>query len=144
VAILLAACASKEPPPTQVFLQFQASADLNPSANGEAAPVRVRLYQLKNGVAFSRADYFALADAPQTTLAADLIEQDELLIQPGEHQELERTLDAGARLLGIVVAYRDLDSAIWRQLITVPANQVSRYDIRLGARAVSAEPTPEK
>jgi len=141
---LLAACASEAPPPppTKVLLQFQAAADLNPSASGQAAPVRVRLYELKGGAAFNRADYFSLVDAPQATLAADLVEQDELLIQPGAQQSLERTLDEATRLLGIVVAYRDLDSAVWRQLIEVPANQTSQYNIALGARAVSAAPTP--
>ncbi|PAU61561.1 type VI secretion system-associated lipoprotein [Pseudomonas sp. PIC25] len=142
-ALLLAACAS-EPPPTRVLLQFQASADLNPSASGQAAPVRVRLYELKSGAAFSRADYFSLVESPQATLAADLIEQDELLIQPGDRQELERALDASTRLLGIVVAYRDLDSAVWRQLVSIPANEESRFDITLGARAVSAMPAEEK
>ena len=143
-ALLLTACATSEPPATRVLLQFQASADLNPSTSGQAAPVRVRLYELKSGAAFSRADYFSLVESPQATLAADLIEQDELLIQPGDRQELERTLDASTRLLGIVVAYRDLDSAVWRQLVSIPANEESRFDITLGARAVSATPAEEK
>ncbi len=145
-ALLLSACASSEPPPppTRVLLQFQASADLNPSASGQPAPVRIRLFELKSGAAFNRADYFSLVESPQATLAADLVEQDELLLQPGDRQALERTLDAATRLLGIVVAYRDLDSAVWRQLVTVPANQESRFDIALGARAVTAVPVKEK
>jgi len=141
VALLCAACASETPPPpTKVLLQFQAATDLNPSGSGQAAPVRVRLYELKSGAAFSRSDYFSLVDAPQTVLAADLVEQDELLIRPGEQQSLERTLDDATRLLGIVVAYRDLDSAVWRQLIPVKVNETSQYSITLAARGVSATP----
>lgn len=140
VASLLSACASDPapPPPTIVVLQFQAAADLNPSADGQAAPVRVRLYELKSGAVFSRADYFSLVDAANATLAADLLEQDELLIQPGQQLTLQRQLDEQSRLLGLVVAYRELDSAVWRQLVSIPSHQTSQLNVALGARAVSA------
>lgn len=144
MALLLTACASDpEPPaPTIVVLQFQAAADLNPSADGQAAPVRVRLYELKSGAAFSRADYFSLVDAANATLSSDLLEQDELLIQPGQQLTVERQLDEQSRLLGFVVAYRQLDSAVWRQLVDIPSNQTSQLSISLGATAISAVPTP--
>jgi len=61
-AILLTACASS-PRPTVVVMHIQAAADLNPTAGGQATPVRVRLYELKSGAVFSRADYFSLVDA---------------------------------------------------------------------------------
>lgn len=140
VAFLLSACASDPAPPapTIVVLQFQAAADLNPSPNGQAAPVRVRLYELKSGAAFSRADYFSLVDAANATLAADLLEQDELLIQPGQQLTLQRQLDEQSRWLGLVVAYRQLDSAVWRQLVSIPSHRTSQLNVSLGARAVSA------
>ena len=144
MALLLTACASDpEPPaPTIVVLQFQAAANLNPSPDGQAAPVRVRLYELKSGAAFSRADYFSLVDAANATLSSDLLEQDELLIQPGQQLTVERQLDEQSRLLGFVVAYRQLDSAVWRQLVDIPSNQTSQLSINLGATAISAVPTP--
>ena len=142
--LLLSACASDPAPPapTIVVLQFQAAADLNPSPDGQAAPVRVRLYELKSGAAFSRADYFSLVDAANATLATDLLEQDELLIQPGQQLTVERQLDEQSRLLGFVVAYRQLDSAVWRQLVNIPSNQTSQLSISLGAKAISAVPAP--
>lgn len=142
LVVLLSACASEPPPPapTVVRLQFQAQADLNPSASGQAAPVRVRLYELKSGAAFSRADYFSLVEAANAALGSDLVEQDELLIQPGEQLIVDRTLDEQSRLLGFVVAYRDLDDSVWRQLVNIPAHKTSVLNVSLGPRAVSAVP----
>lgn len=146
LALLLTACASDPASlPTVVRLQIQAANDLNPSLGGQPAPVRVRLYELKSGAAFSRADYFSLVEAANATLGGDLVEQDELLIQPGEQLILERTLDEQSRLLGFVVAYRELDDSVWRQLVNIPARKTSSLAVTLGARAVSAVPaTPAK
>lgn len=138
--ILLTACASS-PRPTVVVMHIQAAADLNPSADGQATPVRVRLYELKSGAAFSRADYFSLVDAASATLATDLVAQDELLIQPGQQLTLERTLDEQSRLLGLLVSYRELDSAVWRQLVSIPGNETTPLTVSLTARAISTAPT---
>ncbi len=138
--LLLTACASN-PRPTVVVMYIQAAADLNPSAGGQATPVRVRLYELKSGAAFGRADYFSLVDAASTTLSTDLVAQDELLIQPGQQLTLERTLDEQSRLLGLVVSYRELDSAVWRQLVSIPSNETTPLTVSLTARAISTAST---
>ncbi|MEN0105803.1 MAG: type VI secretion system lipoprotein TssJ [Pseudomonas sp.] len=143
--VLLAACASSEPPPpppTKVQLHYFASQELNPSPGGEAAPVRVRLFELKNTTAFTRADYFSLVGNAQSVLASDLVEQDEVLIKPGDYLEVERTLDDNTRQLGVIAGYRDLDDAIWRQVISVPAHQTTAIDVTLGKRALSVAPSP--
>ncbi|AZD30300.1 type VI secretion system lipoprotein TssJ [Pseudomonas chlororaphis] len=142
-AVLLTACASSPPPPTPtvVVMHIQAAADLNLSAGGQATPVRVRLYELKSGGAFSRADYFSLVNATGATLSADLVAQDELLIQPGQRLTLERTLDEQSRLLGLVVSYRELDSAVWRQMVSIPSNETTPLTVSLTARAISAAAT---
>ncbi|QLL16164.1 type VI secretion system lipoprotein TssJ [Pseudomonas chlororaphis] len=142
-AVLLTACTSSPPPatPTVVVMHIQAAADLNLSAGGQATPVRVRLYELKSGAAFSRADYFSLVNATGATLSADLVAQDELLIQPGQRLTLERTLDEQSRLLGLVVSYRELDSAVWRQMVSIPSNETTPLTVSLTARAISAAAT---
>lgn len=148
MAALLSACASEPekdappPPPTVVQLQIEASADLNALPGGAGTPVRVRLYELRNATTFSRADYFSLVDKAQATLAADLVAQDELLVKPSDRQMQERTLDEGTRQFGIVVGYRELDAAVWRDVITVPLNQTSAYSLKFGARGVTVAPAP--
>ncbi|MGY4817758.1 type VI secretion system lipoprotein TssJ [Pseudomonas chlororaphis subsp. piscium] len=141
--LLLTACASSPPPPnpTVVVMHIQAAADLNLSAGGQATPVRVRLYELKSGAVFSRADYFSLVNATSTTLSTDLVAQDELLIQPGQQLTLERKLDEQSRLLGLVVSYRELDSAVWRQMVSIPSNETTPLTVSLTARAINAAAT---
>ncbi len=149
--VLLSACSKDSPvepavtdaapPATGITLYFSAAAGLNPGASGTPAPVRVRIYELKNSAAFARADYFALAERAQATLAADLIDQDEVLLQPGEQLRLERPLDPATRQVGLVVGYREVDQAQWRSVLSVPPRD---YQISLDVRAVrSAVATPQ-
>ncbi|NWA04923.1 type VI secretion system lipoprotein TssJ [Pseudomonas gingeri] len=144
--LLLSACARDAAAPAPVdapiadsatlVLNFHAIAGLNPGANGAPAPVRVRIFELKNTANFSRADYFALAERAQATLGADLIDQDEVLVQPGEQLSVERPLNPATRQVGLVVGYREIDQALWRNVLNVPPRQVTDYQISLDVRAV--------
>ena len=144
-ALLLTACAkdAANPQPEEaeadtaaIELHFHAIAGLNPGATGQPAPVRVRIFELKNAATFGRSDYFALAERAQATLGADLIDQDEVLIQPGQQLSLQRDLDPSTRHIGILVGYRELDQSLWRTVINVPAREYTEYQISLDVRAV--------
>ncbi|UVK98719.1 type VI secretion system lipoprotein TssJ [Pseudomonas sp. B21-048] len=146
-ALLLTACAkdAAKPQPEEaeaeadtaaVELHFHAIAGLNPGATGQPAPVRVRIFELKNAATFGRSDYFALAERAQATLGADLIDQDEVLIQPGQQLSLQRDLDPATRHIGVLVGYRELDQSLWRTVMTVPPRQYTEYQISLDVRAV--------
>ncbi|MGI3744624.1 MAG: type VI secretion system lipoprotein TssJ [Janthinobacterium lividum] len=152
IALLLAGCAKNgQTPPSAdapekaadaatVELHFNAVAGLNPGANGQPAPVRVRIFELKNTASFLRADYFALAERAQATLGADLIDQDEVLVQPGQQLTLSRDLNSTTRQIGLVVGYREIDQAQWRTVVTVAPRKVGAFQIGLDARAVTSAP----
>jgi len=143
LAALLAGCASEPPPPpppTVVQLHLLGSGELNPSPAGDPAPVRIRLYELKNTNAFARADFFTLIDKPEGALGADLVAHDELLLRPGEQKQLERTLDDATKYLAVVVGYRDLDHAFWRQVIAVREQKTTPYDVMVGRYALAITP----
>ncbi|WP_460143895.1 type VI secretion system lipoprotein TssJ [Pseudomonas sp. S2_A02] len=146
-ALLLTACAkdAAKPQPEEaeaeadtaaVELHFHAIAGLNPGATGQPAPVRVRIFELKNAATFGRSDYFALAERAQATLGTDLIDQDEVLIQPGQQLSLQRDLDPATRHIGVLVGYRELDQSLWRAVMNVPPRQYTEYQISLDVRAV--------
>ena len=145
--LLLTACAKDAAPPApeaqidtaSVELHFHAISGLNPGTAGQPAPVRVRIFELKNAATFSRADYFALADRAQSTLGLDLLDQDEVVIQPGQQLSIQRDLDPATRQIGLLVGYRELDRAQWRTVLTVPARQYTEYQISLDVRAVRAD-----
>ncbi|NBB10711.1 type VI secretion system lipoprotein TssJ [Pseudomonas sp. SLFW] len=146
MALLLVSCAKNAEPPqpvdttpdaSTVTLHFSAASGLNPGSNGQPAPVRVRIFELKNAASFGRADYFALAERAPSALAADLIDQDEVLLQPGQDLTLERHLNEATRQVGLAVGYREIDQAQWRALLSVTPRQASEYQIHLDTHAVS-------
>jgi type VI secretion system protein VasD len=150
MALWLVACAKNAESPqsvektsdaTTLALHFDAVAGLNPGANGQPAPVRVRIYELKNTASFARADYFALAERAQATLGADLIDQDEVLVQPGQHLSLNRSLNNATRQIGLVVGYREIDQARWRTVLAVEPGQTSEFQVWLDTRVVSSHST---
>lgn len=126
------------PGSTVVVLQLQAGEALNPTTEGHSAPVRVRLLELRSAAAFSRADYFSLAERADATLGDELVAQDEWLLHPGQTRDLTRTLESETRHLGILVGYRDIDRAQWRLVLEPQQNALSHYRIDLGVNAVSA------
>lgn len=144
LALLLGACASDPPPPppTLVELTLMASDQLNPTPLGSAAPLRIKLYQLKSTAIFERADFFALFGNGSATLGGELVEEEELLLRPGETLPLQREMGETATYLGVVAGYRDLDRAVWRRAVAVPAQQTSRMIITFDARSVVIAPTP--
>lgn len=143
LVLLLGACASDPPPPpTLVELTLMASDRLNPTALGSAAPLRIKLYQLKGTATFDRADFFALFDKGSATLGAERVEEEELLVRPGETLTLQREIDDAASHLGVVAGFRDLDRAIWRRAVAVAPQQTSRMIITFDARSVVIAPAP--
>ena len=134
-----ASAAEVEANSAAVELHFHAIAGLNPGANGQAAPVRVRIFELKNAATFGRSDYFALADRAQSTLGLDLLDQDEVMVQPGQQLSIQRDLDPSTRQIGLLAGYRELDRAQWRTVLNVPPRQYTEYQISLDVRAVRAD-----
>jgi len=123
LALLLAACASGDPKPhepLQMNLTVNAATTVNPDDQGRAAPIVVRVYELKTDNAFKAADYFSLHDKDKTVLADDLVKRDEFMLRPGEHRTIRRTTDPATTTLGILAEYRDLPHTVWRTTHVLP------------------------
>jgi type VI secretion system protein VasD len=116
----LVACSSAPPKPQLVKLTFVVSADVNPDSQNRPSPVVVRLYQLKDDAAFKDADFFALFDKEQATLAAALVSREEFELAPGEHRGVDLQLSHDARFVGVAAGYRDIRNAQWRAQIGAP------------------------
>lgn len=122
--LLLSACASGEPKPKEpvrLELAVNAASDVNPDDRGRAAPIVVRLYELKNDNAFEAADFFTLEKREKTVLADDVVKRDEFQLRPGEHRKIVRRPDRETTAIGVIAAYRDLPNAVWRSVYTMPA-----------------------
>ncbi|BCQ27649.1 type VI secretion system lipoprotein TssJ (plasmid) [Caballeronia sp. NK8] len=116
--LTLAACASSVAPPKREPLKLEisinASSGVNPDDQKRAAPILVRVYELKNADAFNEADFYSLQDKDKTVLADDLVARDQFLLRPGEHKTIARNANEASTALGVIAAYRTLPSAVWR------------------------------
>ncbi len=153
-AAQLSQAAAAVPPQAQVprvlDLSITASTDLNADTRGRAAPVVMRIYQLRSVPAFLAADFFTLFDREQAALGPDLLAREEIQLRPGDTQRLSRDVAAGTRAVGVIVAYRDLERSNWRAVLLLPDPDVALLRIpgravevplrvRLGARAVALD-----
>ncbi|KVN31387.1 type VI secretion system lipoprotein TssJ [Burkholderia ubonensis] len=123
-ALLFAACASGTPKPKEPLLldlAVNAAPTVNPDDRNRAAPIVVRVYELKTDGAFNAADFFTLQDRDRTVLADDLVAREQFLLRPGEHRAIKRKADPATTALGVVAAYRDLPHAVWRAVYPLPA-----------------------
>jgi type VI secretion system protein VasD len=124
VLIALAGCASPPPPPkpTTVKATLQASANANPDTHQRASPLVVRVYELKSSAAFDAADFVSLYDRDQATLAAEMVGREEFTLRPGESRPWEKTIGPEVRFIGVMAAYRDIERARWKTLVTIKPN----------------------
>jgi type VI secretion system protein VasD len=152
VAFSLAACAGRDSNPRaarvpiRLELSLVASSDVNPDDQKRAAPIVVRVYELKTDATFNAADYFSLQDKDKTVLVDDLVARDQFQLRPGEQTVIRRTIDPATTRLGILPAYRDLPNAVWRVTYSLPVAPEAAWYWRspklkliadLGAKAVS-------
>ena len=135
--LCLSACAGSpaEPPPplppTVLNLQIQTGMHVNPDAAGKAAPVVLRLYELREQSSFLGADFFPLFDKEQATLAADLVRKQEFVIKPGESRPLQIETAADTRFIGFFAAFRELDHAQWRSVAPLVLHQNNAVILKL-------------
>lgn len=127
--------------PAMVELSVMPSADLNPDANGRPSPVVLRVYRLASDSAFQAADFFQLYEQEAATLGPDLLGRDELMLLPGEGQNLLRRLEPDTRFVGVAVFYRDFETAGWRALAPVAPDGTTKLTASVEALSVSLTPS---
>ncbi|QSA96413.1 type VI secretion system lipoprotein TssJ [Methylococcus sp. EFPC2] len=133
------------PPPTRVELKIDVAGNINPGADGQPAPLLLRVYELKGLSAFNSADFFALYDKEQATLGADWSRKQEFLLKPGEQRTLSLEPEADVQFIGVFAAYRQLDTALWRASAPVKPHQTVPLELKisgtqLNLKAVEAAP----
>lgn len=116
--LLLTGCSTVNyivPPSTD--LEFNVADDVNPDINGRPSPVVIKVFELSSRAVFDTQDFFSLYGDAEKVLGPDLLNKDEIELQPGQKFDYKMTLDKNTRFIGIVVAYRSIDKAKWRGVI---------------------------
>lgn len=128
---LLGGCGSmQKSSPTRIDLNITGSDKLNPDLHGRPSPIVLRIYELKNPVAFEHAEFFALYQQPQETLSLDLVAHEELELRPGKAHRLKLTTREG-NYLAVLAAYRNLPEADWRAVVPLRAGETNAVELHL-------------
>lgn len=117
--------------PTAIQLEIIGSPSMNPDLNARPSPVIVRVYQLGAPGAFESAGFDAIFYDEQSTLASDLIKSEEFVIRPGDIQQYRDEPEPEALYLGVVAAFRGIDSAVWKRHIAIPQHKNTRVRVLL-------------
>jgi len=129
--------------PTSMAGTISASERLNVGALKHSSPVVLHIYQLRSATSFEAADFLSLFEREQQTLAGDLVERQELVLRPGETQQLaSRNLNPATRSIGVIAAFQNLERASWRVAVPVRLNSANKLAIRLEDAAVTVTVQP--
>jgi len=130
-ALLLAGCANpRKAAPAPFTVVIVADSGLNPDRNGQPMPVQVKLLRLRSATAFNGGDFFTLYEKEDQILGEELASKETLMVQPGETRTITGKSSGEERMLGVVVAYRDMDNSVWRGLAPLPApKQPGRFSV---------------
>ena len=141
---VLSACGGKvpllPPPPTIVNVALQADAKLNPDSKGAPNPVVVRYYLLANPGQFESADFFSLFESDDKALAGTVVSREEVSMRPGQTISVQLKPVQEAKAIGVFVAYRDYEHAVWRASAAVPQNKTTTFNVAVGGNKVLITP----
>ena len=128
----LVSCASKPPEDVQIKGSIEAVATVNPDSQGRPSPLQVKIFQLGAKDKFEAADYFALSDASEATLGADMLGVQAMMLTPGESRPYEGEFDPGTRYIGVIAGYREIHQAQWRAIVEMPEKSLLKMMKRGG------------
>lgn len=118
--LILSACASGPPKDVKIEGEIVTAQGLNPDRDGRPSPVVVVVYQLRGSDKFETGDFFGLFNAESDLLGDDLIERSQVQLQPGETRPYTAEFDPETRFIGVVAAFRDIQSAQFKALTEIP------------------------
>jgi type VI secretion system VasD/TssJ family lipoprotein len=76
--------------PTPYAVTVRIDDGVNPDGRGQAAPILVKVFELKSSGNFETADYFALQDRDREALAAELVNADQAIMRSGDERVFKR------------------------------------------------------
>lgn len=139
VAISVAACSVPEPPPvTEVTGVVQAAMNVNPNVKKRPSPLLVRVYGLKSITTFNNADFVSLYQRDQAELGTEMVEREEIILNPGDSRPINKLIAPEMRFVGVFAAYRNLDHAKWRAVVAIQPGQKQRILVNAEELSVSA------
>jgi len=122
-ASTLFGCALVEPIPNTFNIAINADAKVNPDQDGRSSPVVLRIYELNSDKKFNSVDFFDLYDNDKDVLESTFINKQEMELNPNESRRVSFELNAKTKYVGFLVAFQDIDSAKWREAVSVESRK---------------------
>lgn len=138
--VVLEGC-GRAPTQVQMHVSMEAAEDINPNSRDQPSPVVVRVYALKSEDLFQGADFFTLWDKEKQVLGSDLLVRRQYEIQPGGTVSKVDSINSETAYIGVAAAFREVNSATWRTIVTANKGGTNRIHIVVGRNTVSAERT---
>lgn len=126
-----------DPPPTVINTVIRTSDKVNPDVDNRPSPLVVRIYDLKALGTFESADFYTLFNDHESLLGADLVASEKFHLKPGESKKFVRTLPAEAKFFAVTAAYRDLNQAVWKDVLRIPRSKTTEVIILVDDLTVS-------
>ena len=119
----LLAAPAVEAKDTKLVSEVLAAANINPNRRGTPQPVKLHIFYLAKDDAFMRANFGDLINPESPVLGDELVRRTAVLIGPGETLPLDEKFDEAALFIGVVAEFTEIDSAMWRSVVAVPAKK---------------------
>lgn len=135
----VAACVTSPPPPdpTVAHVTFVTAEDANPDPTGRASPTVVFVYALQPGAPFETAPAEEILGGTLTDDSMKRVAR--MVIVPGKTIKKVFTLPDGSSDVGIAVAYREIETAKWRELSPVTPNAVTLVKAGIGGNEITIQ-----
>lgn len=127
----------------RVELAVASQPNVNPDHSSRPSPVIVKIYELRNDLAFKQAEFATLFDTPIQVLGADLIAADELVFIPGEARRIAYQPNPNTRFVGVVAGFRQMDRALWRVIKPVDPEEENWLSFELNDATILVVPDKE-
>ena len=124
--MLLNGCSSP-----RIGLEVASLPNVNPDSSSRPSPVIVKIYEMRNDLAFRQGDFQTLFMEPMKVLGADLVAADELTFVPGEARTIAYSPMPETRHVGILAGFRQMERARWRATLPVVPEEDNLIRIEL-------------
>lgn len=135
---LLAGCSKP-----RIELAVASQPNVNPDNSGRPSPVIVKMFELRNDLAFKQSDFHSLFNQPMQALGSDLIAADELVFIPGEARVVRYLPTEQTRFIGIMAGFRQMDRSLWRVIRPVDPEETNLVAFELNDVTILLIPDKE-
>lgn len=131
--LLLYACSNA---PIKVSGRIVVDKNINLNILGNAAPIQLRIYQLRSKKLFLKENYTNLTTHASKTLKNDLIAVEKIIVRPGQTIKYAKQMHKDIRFIGVVAGYRNFKYREWKSVFTVSIFTNDNLVIKITKKAV--------